>query len=444
MLANDEVPSRLERMKQEVRRLLASAVSGDRFALLAFAGRSYILTPLTADRGALQLFLENLDPSVVGQQGTAISRSIEQAIQLLDASPREGDRAIVVMSDGETFDDSSAALEAARRAGQLSIALVTVGFGTVAGSTIPLRTDSGVVHKVDEQGKPVVTRYHPDQLRSIAHAAGGTFVDATLPDKALAVRRVLAELVRSRRTSTVTAQLPPRFQWFVAPVLVLLLVGELSRSGARRTALGALLAGTWAGCTLPGSTVSAASSYRRGDYVAALAAFRSAVVGGDHSAPALYNLGTALLAVDSLLAAEAALGSIPLDAEEEIRYRAWYNVGLVQLRRGLLERRRGDEGRADEALNAALASYKRVLLLRPYDRDAKWNYELALRTKRQLHGGGGGSAGGSGGGNAGSGNDLASMRAIELLNNAAREERQVQARHQREARAAAPPRTRDW
>jgi hypothetical protein len=39
MLAEDERPSRLERMKQEVRRLRAAA-PGDRVALIAFASRS--------------------------------------------------------------------------------------------------------------------------------------------------------------------------------------------------------------------------------------------------------------------------------------------------------------------------------------------------------------------------------------------------------------------
>ena len=54
MMAQDERPSRLERLKQEVRRLWALSPA-DRFAMLAFAGRSYILTPLTGDEapGAL-------------------------------------------------------------------------------------------------------------------------------------------------------------------------------------------------------------------------------------------------------------------------------------------------------------------------------------------------------------------------------------------------------
>src|SRR5205085_2249643 len=72
MLAQDESPNRLERAKHEARRLRALS-RGDRVALIAFAGRSYILTPLTSDDGALALFLDNLDPSIVGQPGSSIA-----------------------------------------------------------------------------------------------------------------------------------------------------------------------------------------------------------------------------------------------------------------------------------------------------------------------------------------------------------------------------------
>ena len=62
MLATDEKPSRLAAMKETVNHLRELS-SGDRFGLIAFAGRSYILTPMTVDNSALDLFLQNLDPS---------------------------------------------------------------------------------------------------------------------------------------------------------------------------------------------------------------------------------------------------------------------------------------------------------------------------------------------------------------------------------------------
>ena len=137
MTATDERPSRLERMKQEVRRFRAQS-GGDRIALLAFAGRSYILTPLTVDDGALELFLDNLDPSIVGQAGSSLARTITQGVDLLQATQGSGDRALILMSDGEAFEPEAEVAAAARRAGEVGIPIIAVGFGTEQGSTIPL------------------------------------------------------------------------------------------------------------------------------------------------------------------------------------------------------------------------------------------------------------------------------------------------------------------
>src|ERR1700755_2637387 len=102
MMAEDERPSRLERMKQEVRRLRASS-PGDRIAVLAFAGRRYVLSPFTIDIDALDLFLDNLDPSVVGQAGSSLARTIRQGVDLATLTNSGSDKALVVMRFGEAF-----------------------------------------------------------------------------------------------------------------------------------------------------------------------------------------------------------------------------------------------------------------------------------------------------------------------------------------------------
>src|SRR5687768_12241396 len=129
MLAEDVKPSRLEVMKQEVRRLRAIA-GADRVGVLAFAGRSYILTPLTVDAGALNLFLDNLDPSVVGQQGSSLSRTIRQGVAMLEASTSGSDRALILMSDGESHEPIEDIATAAATAQEAGVALIAVGFGT--------------------------------------------------------------------------------------------------------------------------------------------------------------------------------------------------------------------------------------------------------------------------------------------------------------------------
>jgi Ca-activated chloride channel family protein len=176
---------------------------------------------------------------------------------------------------------------------------------------------------------------------------------------------------------------------------------------------------------------------------------------GDRSPEALYNLGTALLAADSLKSAAEALERAASESKDaDVRYRSLFNLGLSHLRAGLR-----DSGQAAEpSLDAALAAYKKVLLARAGDVDAKWNYELALREKKKKSGGGGG--GGGGGGESPSPKPdpsapqqapvqrpqggIGERRADELLNSAAREERDVQGKKQQQNRPEPPPGGKDW
>ncbi|MEO7995977.1 MAG: VWA domain-containing protein [Gemmatimonadaceae bacterium] len=226
MTATDDRPSRLEHMKQEVRRLRAMS-RADRVALIAFAGRSYILTPLTGDDGAIELFLDNLDPSVVGQAGSSLSRAIRQGTELLLSSDGGADRALIVMSDGESFEPLEDVQAAAKEAGQKGVSLVTVGFGTEKGSTIPIREGSEIKEKRDDQGQIVITKYDPKTLKAAADAADGSFVAADVSDKAARIRGALRSLRTARRVVDAREDHVPRFIWLLLPALLLLLFDSL-------------------------------------------------------------------------------------------------------------------------------------------------------------------------------------------------------------------------
>ncbi|MHB1225635.1 MAG: VWA domain-containing protein [Gemmatimonadaceae bacterium] len=460
MLATDDRPSRLELAKQEIRRLRALSPA-DRFALLAFAGRSYILSPLTVDDGAIELFLDNLDPSIVGQAGSSLARTINQGIELLTATDTPAGMAIVVFSDGEVWETSEDVAEAASRAREAGVLLVTVGFGTPEGTTIPIRERDGtVVPKRDQDGAIVVTRYDAVPLRTAAEAAGGRFVDADESDKAGRIRAALNGLRTQRRTLAESALLTPRFQLFLLPAVILLLLdtmladhrltlGPRRRRRAIATLTGAaLLLGTMPLPARADDVTDAAAAHRAGRYAQAIAGYRRAIQNGDQRPEVLYNLGTALLAADSLASAAEALERAALMADGSLRQSALFNLGLSQLRTGLT----AEGGERDQALDAALATYKQVLIAQPRDGDARWNYELALREKEAQSGGGGG--GGGGGQNdqqpEGQGGEqeqpgaLGRQQAEQLLNSAAREERAVQGKRQRQLSPETPRTGKDW
>ena len=196
----------------------------------------------------------------------------------------------------------------------------------------------------------------------------------------------------------------------------------------------------------------AAAHYRAKRYAEAAAEYRRLIAAGDKSEETLYNLGTALLNADSLVSAAEVLERASSARSEEVRYRALFNLGLAHLIQGLAAVR--DEG--DAELDAALAAYKNVLLMRSGDGDAKWNYELALREKE---GGGGGGGGGGDDASPSSAPDpnaqpeapvdrpaggLGQQQAEQILNSAARDERDVQEKRRERSQ---PPKTRtgkDW
>ncbi|HEX5972636.1 MAG TPA: VWA domain-containing protein [Gemmatimonadaceae bacterium] len=453
MLATDVQPNRLERVKQEIRRLRALS-PGDRVGLLAFAGRSYILTPITVDEGALDLFLDNLDPSVVGQAGSSLSATIDQGTKLLSLSKSGADRALVVMSDGEAFELKADVVAAAQRAAAQNVHLVTVGFGTLQGSTIPIREGGQVTTKKDENGQTVITHYTPELLQAAAQAANGTFIPAEATDKAARIKAALTSLRRQARTTETGDNLTPRYQWFLLPAILLLWLDTVlggrrgrrkRRAAAAETALaaGIVAAVALSGCASRQQAAEAAAAYAAKDYDRAAALF--AVAAKDDPSPGMmYNFGTALLADDSMAAAVEVLDKAAEKADDETRYRARFNSGLASLIPGLAAK--GDSGSAD--LDKALASYKRVLLQRPADLDAKWNYELALRKKKQ--GGGGGGGGQSNSSPSPSSQEpkpqptAAQRQAEQLLGSAEREERDVQSRKQKQSRQEPPPGGKDW
>jgi Ca-activated chloride channel homolog len=118
--------------------------------------------------------------------------------------------------------------------------------------------------------------------------------------------------------------------------------------------------------------------YRAGEYVEAVAAYRSAL-GTRADGPVLqYNLGTALLRLGRYEEAEEHLRRALETVEPETRGRVHYNLGL----RYLEEARANPDPAAAAALyDAAVEAYRQALRLAPQDGEAKWNYELALRER---------------------------------------------------------------
>lgn len=383
MLAEDAAPNRLQRAAREAQRLVQDA-RGDRLALLAFAGRSYILTPLTLDDAAVTLQLDALDPEIASEGGTELADVLVQGRELLSAAAEGGAKVLVVFTDGELHDSLDAALAAARALGSAGIRLILIGEGDTLPVRIPLRDERGTLvgYKTDTEGRIVRTWRRDETLRAVTDAAGGTLVSGSVSDQAGAVRRVVDGLERAAMREQRREDLTPRAWLFALAALLVLGVQGVLRKGPALALV--LLSLAPLGRALAQRPSAGDRLLRRGDTGSAAGAFAREAQRRTAADTALFNAGTAALARGDLAASAPWLAAASRSLDPELRFRALYNLGLV----AMLQAAR-DSSQRTELRQQAAARFREALLLRPGSGETKWNLELVQDPTPPPSGGGG-------------------------------------------------------
>lgn len=223
MMAEDVRPSRLAQMKIELSQLL-DIMPGNKIGVIAFAGSSSLLCPLTTDPNALKMYIDSLDINSVSTQGTNFETALSYAKEAFDRGGVTQDqttkttRVILVVSDGE--DQEAGALEAAKKLADNNIRIYTMAYGTEKGAAIITRDQAGNMtgFKKDRSGQTVMTQVKGDFLRQLAEAGKGQFYFAYLGgDHLKQFVKSLGELEKAQFQSSVAMQYDEKF---TAPLLI--------------------------------------------------------------------------------------------------------------------------------------------------------------------------------------------------------------------------------
>ncbi|MEM1415814.1 MAG: VWA domain-containing protein [Myxococcota bacterium] len=200
MLARDVRPSRIERAKAELLRLI-DGFAGHRVGVVPFAGETMEL-PMTTDYAAIGLFLRELGPYDMPVGGTALGRALTSAGRLLErartrrteraeeltdaeAAALERSQVVILLTDGEDHEGDPVAV-AEELAGE-GIRIYTIGIGSRSGEPIPTYASDGTWtgYVRDENGQAVTTALTAEneaQLERIAEVSGGRYYRAERGD----------------------------------------------------------------------------------------------------------------------------------------------------------------------------------------------------------------------------------------------------------------------
>jgi Ca-activated chloride channel family protein len=229
MRAEDIKPSRLERSKQAVSRLI-DRLQGDRIGIVVFAGDAYMQLPITTDYGAAKLFLSSVETDMVPKQGTAIGAAIEMATQSFTDTTKKHS-AIVIITDGENHEDD--AIGAAKKAAEQGIKVYTIGMGSPDGAPIPQFSNGARVgYRKDQNGQTIITKLDAAGLTDIADAGHGRFIRATNSDDGLdIIFKQLNALDKKEFKAKMYTDYENQFQYFIGIALLIMLIefllGEL-------------------------------------------------------------------------------------------------------------------------------------------------------------------------------------------------------------------------
>jgi Ca-activated chloride channel family protein len=193
-----------------------------------------VFCPLTLDHGAAKIFLDILEPGLIGEPGTALGDAIRLGNSLFEEGERKY-KVMVVITDGE--DQETDPLGAAREVAEAGVILHTIGVGTGTGEPIPLKDAAGRVtdYVRDAAGQVVTSRLDAGLLAEMARLSGGTFYLATPGEQELdRLAETMGDMDRKELSSRLASNLEDRFQ---VPLLVALLalgVEALLRKRGRR------------------------------------------------------------------------------------------------------------------------------------------------------------------------------------------------------------------
>lgn len=228
MLAEDLAPSRLARAKRDLSALLPR-MTGDRIALIAFAGRTRVVCPLTHDLAAFESLLETCDTRSARLGGTDIGGALRAALALLPAE-HSSSQSIVLLTDGEDLEgEANAEAVLVKKRG---VRLHAIGYGSPRGAKIP--ADGGEFVR-DESGSDVITKLDAEGLREVANACAGSFLLAEavpLPVVEIFEKRV-RPLAQRQFESQDRRRPRSRFQLFLIPGIVVLLLAVFFTGRAR-------------------------------------------------------------------------------------------------------------------------------------------------------------------------------------------------------------------
>ncbi|MGM0479103.1 MAG: VWA domain-containing protein [Bacteroidota bacterium] len=198
-----------------------------KIGLLVFAGNVYPQLPLTADKAAAKMHIDELSTSMISNQGTNIAAVLEESKDFFSEDDLK--KTLVLITDGEDHEGGMDAV--LDELVDKNIQLLVLGIGSEKGGLVPRSEAVTNQYFKDDMGRTVISKVDRSMIADIARRAEGDHLvsNAAFPN----VNQLLTQINSSKSTKEVDLEFnvkENRYQWPLFAgllMLFLLLIGEL-------------------------------------------------------------------------------------------------------------------------------------------------------------------------------------------------------------------------
>ncbi len=172
MLGEDVTPSRLDGAKALTLSIL-DHFPNESYAVIPFAGKGFILSPLTSDVDTVKFLISRLSPENISNQGSDVNGALKLLLSVM--SEGEGNVNVpILLTDGEFFKKVDVSL--LNKFKKNGVKFITVGIGSEEGSKI-MDPRKGYRETIKVGGKDIISKLHPENLKLISEKTGGKYID---------------------------------------------------------------------------------------------------------------------------------------------------------------------------------------------------------------------------------------------------------------------------
>jgi len=343
-----------------------SSVSGARFAAAIGRGRGYLAIPLTYDSEAAFVFLESINSSSMTGRSTNLESLVDAASGAFQ-NTSAARRIIVLVSDGESH--AGVLRNALARCAKEGIIVSSIAVGSDDGRQIQILADS-------PDAQFAVSRRDTAVMRSAAERTGGIYIDGNREDAGSALSSWFLSMtdlsqIISDQTSIKKTEPKQRRTLFIILAIIAYAVSKFVTRSFRLPLVSLisiliLLSSCDKLLLLEANYLSS-----RGRHEEAAELYLKALNHEDTSAYAEYGLGLTFYLLDDSETAkrrydnsQKMLESYSNNEHRELRYRNYYNTGIIMFEEG--------------DFHSAAAAFREALRTDSKRTEAKRNLELSL------------------------------------------------------------------